>query len=398
MNRHAIVIGAGLAGAAACERLCARGWKVTLVERHMQAATEASGNLAGIYMPLLSRDDNIGSQLSRAAFMFALVYWTKLGGIGAAIEGAACGVLQLARSPAHANVQRVIAREQRFAPNFAEWFDGAAAEARFGTPAPNGGWWFAQGGWAHPASVCSAMLAACGESLTRHFGMGDVTLWREADGQWSVLADDGSAIATAPTVILANGTGAVKLAQASSLPLAPIRGQVTHLAQGSVPALPFVLCGEAYLTPAHRGIHCAGATYDASIDMALSAASHDENLARIRTLLGDSQAGLNAPLDGRVGLRCVATDRLPLVGALPDPHVTGRIERMRDITRQPGLHALLGYASRGLTWAPLCAELLAAQLDGEAPPLDAALVTALDPARFLLRERRKAGPAAKGGP
>ncbi|WP_170933046.1 FAD-dependent oxidoreductase, partial [Janthinobacterium sp. GW456W] len=33
-ERRAIVIGAGVAGAAACERLAARGWKVTLVERH----------------------------------------------------------------------------------------------------------------------------------------------------------------------------------------------------------------------------------------------------------------------------------------------------------------------------------------------------------------------------
>ena len=42
-ERRAIVIGAGVAGAAACERLAARGWKVTLVERHAQPASEASG-------------------------------------------------------------------------------------------------------------------------------------------------------------------------------------------------------------------------------------------------------------------------------------------------------------------------------------------------------------------
>ncbi len=394
-SRNAIVLGAGLAGGAACERLCARGWQVTLVERHQHAATEASGNLAGIYMPLLSKDDNPGTRLSRAAFLFALDYWEKLGGIGAAIEGAGCGVLQLARGAEHAAVQRAIAGQGQFPPDFAEWLEAPAASAMLGSSAPDGAWLFRKGGWAHPASVCAAMLAACGDKLTRRFGVGDVTLRREDDGQWTAMAADGTAVASAPHLILANGTGAVKLAQAATLPLTPVRGQVTHLAEGIVRALPFVLCGEAYLTPAAHGIHCAGASYDASPDPELSAVSQDENLTRIRALLGDAQAGMGAPLRGRVGQRCVAPDRLPLVGALPDPAQLGRIERLRDIDRHAGLHALLGYASRGLTWAPLCAELLAARLDGEPLPIEAALAAALDPARFLLRERRRRG--AGGG-
>jgi hypothetical protein len=61
---------------------------------------EASGNLAGIFMPLLSKDDNIPTRLTRAAYLYALRYWETLGGIGRAIEGAACGVLQLARDAA----------------------------------------------------------------------------------------------------------------------------------------------------------------------------------------------------------------------------------------------------------------------------------------------------------
>jgi tRNA 5-methylaminomethyl-2-thiouridine biosynthesis bifunctional protein len=46
-----------------------------------------------------------------------------------------------------------------------------------------------------------------------------------------------------------------------------------------------------------------------------------------------------------------------------------------------------------LIWAPLAAELLAAGLEGEPLPLEAGLVDALDPARFVLRARRAArGP------
>jgi tRNA 5-methylaminomethyl-2-thiouridine biosynthesis bifunctional protein len=64
---------------------------------------------------------------------------------------------------------------------------------------------------------------------------------------------------------------------------------------------------------------------------------------------------------------------------------------LRDVPRWPGLYGLLGYASHGMTWAPLAAELLAAQLDGEPLPVEASLATALDPARFLLKELRRSG-------
>ena len=388
-ERRAIVVGAGLAGSAACERLCARGWEVTLVERHAQPAMEASGNLAGIFMPLLSRDDNIPTRLTRAAFLFALDYWEKLGGVGRAIEGDACGVMQLARDAQHAEVQRAIAHERPYPAEFAQWLESHEATAMLGGPAPDGAWLFPRGGWARPASVCTAMLAACGDKLTAIYGAGSVGIDRH-DSQWRVLGENGGAIAQAPVLVLANGTGATIMREAATLPLASVRGQVSHLGEGTLPALPLVLCREAYLTPASNGLHSAGATYDlGDTDPHVRQSSHDENLAKVRSLLADDHAALEAPLRGRTGFRCVAPDRLPLVGALADATPTGRAERLRDLPRHPGLYGLLGYASRGLIWAPLCAELLAAQLEGEPVPLERPLAEALDPARFMLGRARK---------
>jgi tRNA 5-methylaminomethyl-2-thiouridine biosynthesis bifunctional protein len=393
-ERRAIVLGAGIAGAAACERLCARGWQVTLVERHAQPAMEASGNRAGIFMPLLSRDDNIPTRLTRAAYLFALRHWTKLGGIGGAIEGQACGVLQLARDAEHAAVQRAIALDAAYPPDFAEWLEQPQAEALLGLPAPDGGWLFRQGGWARPGSVIEALLAACGRRVEQRFGVGSVAIER-VDGQWEVKDTKGELIAHAPKLILANGAGAARIPQAARLPLSALRGQVSHVPAAMLPALPVVLCREAYLTPASDGVCSAGATYDLDPDPALSPASHQENLERLRGLLSDPHAAEDAPLQGRVGFRCVAPDRLPLVGRLPDFDAAGSTERLRDVPRHPDLYALLGYASRGLIWAGLGAELLAAQIEGEPLPLETALVDALDPARFVLRARRNPrGPQA----
>ncbi|KFI06346.1 FAD-dependent 5-carboxymethylaminomethyl-2-thiouridine(34) oxidoreductase MnmC [Massilia sp. BSC265] len=386
-QKRVLVIGAGLAGSAACASLCARGWQVTLVERHPAPSMEASGNLAGIFMPLLSRDDNIPTRLTRAAYLYALRAWRQLGGIGNAIEGQACGVLQLARDAGHAEVSRAIARAAHYPPDFARWLERAEAEALLGLPVPDGGWLFPQGGWARPGSVCEAMLQSCGNRLERRFGAGTIALEHDGD-EWLARAEDGRVVAQAPTVVLANGAGARSLAQSRELPLAALRGQVSHLASGSLPALPLVLCREAYLTPAAGGITCAGATYDLDADPQLRLSSHEENIERLRGLVSDPAAAEGAPLAGRVGFRCVAPDRLPLVGRLPDFAAAGSTERLRDVPRHPGLHALLGYASRGLIWAPLGAELLAAQLEGEPLPLETNLVDALDPARFVLRARR----------
>jgi len=388
IDRRAIVIGAGVAGSAACERLAARGWQVTLVERHAQPASEASGNLAGIFMPLLSSDDNIPTRLVRAAYLYALRYWSGLGGVGSAFDGARCGVLHLARDSAHAQVQRRIAASGDYPPDFARWLEADEATAMLGASAPDGAWWFAQGGWARPSSACAAMLAACGARLTRRFSSSALTLSR-VDGQWQAIDADGVLIAAAPTVILAAGATAVRFAQAASLPLYAVRGQVTHLDPGSLPTHPFVVCRESYMTPPHEGVVCVGATYDAQDDDAsLRPSSQQDNIEKTAAILGVPP--FDAPLAGRTGFRCMAPDRMPLVGALPDPGVPRRCEQLRDVPRWPGLFGLLGYASRGLIWAPLAAELLACQLEGQPPPLESQLVAAVDPGRFVLKERRRA--------
>lgn len=390
-KRHAIVLGAGLAGAAICERLVRRGWRVTLLERHPEAAQEASGNLAGIVMPLLSKDDNPGSRLSRAAYLFAVHRWSRLA--NNTCDGEACGVLQLARDADHAALQEQIARRWNYPLGFAEWLTAEDAGAMLGAVTPAGGWLFRQGGWAHPAGVCRALLDACGERLDRRFGLAVSGLRREGD-DWQLLDDKGDLLAQAPTVIVANGQGATRFAQLADLPLLAVRGQVTHVAAGAECGPPLVVCREGYLTPPSHGIRCAGATYDRDDDPQLRCDSQADNLQRVQAMLpGTWRNTESLPLAGRVGFRCVAPDRLPLVGALPHAAAALQerppVERLRDVPRWPGLYGLLGYASRGLTWAPLAAELLAAQLDGEPLPLESDLVAALDPARFLLKALRQ---------
>ncbi|WP_211463827.1 FAD-dependent 5-carboxymethylaminomethyl-2-thiouridine(34) oxidoreductase MnmC [Collimonas silvisoli] len=388
-DRRAIVIGAGLAGSAACQRLVQRGWSVDLIESHTTPAQQASGNTAGIFMPLLSRDDNPGSRLSRSAYLFALQVWRQLGGIGNTFDGAACGVLQIARDAEHAGGQQQLADYWRYPADYAQWLDQAAASRLAGSPVSGGGWYFPAAGWVRPGSLCQTMLESCGDRLQIHFGQRAAILEREQDS-WAVHDQHGAKIASAPVLILANACDALHFPQAADLPLSAIRGQITYLDAKQVPAITPVLCGEAYLTPAYEGICSVGASYDEDEQATLRQDSQDANLARLANILPGWRAG-QLPLAGRVGFRCVASDRLPLIGALPDKNGTCAVReaKLKDLPRFAGLYSLLGYASRGLIWAPLAAELLASQLNGEPLPIEADLAAALDPARFLLKQRRR---------
>jgi tRNA 5-methylaminomethyl-2-thiouridine biosynthesis bifunctional protein len=386
--RRAIVIGAGIAGSAACERLAARGWQITLIERHSAPAREASGNLAGIAMPLLSKDDNRTSRLTRAAYLFTLNLWRHLGGIGAAFSGEACGVLQLASDADDALAQGTIATLRRYPAGYAQWLDAQAAAPLLAGERSDGGWLFPDGGWVHPASLCEAMLAACKGQVETRFAHSAAGLERSGD-QWLVRDVNGAVIAQAPVVILSNGTGATAFPQTNGLPLSAIRGQVTHLPAAALPTLSVVVCGEGYLTRPSHGVSCIGASYDFDGDPALRQDSHDGNLARLARILPKAAEGVSdAAVAGRVGFRCVTPDRLPMVGALPDGAATIRGSRLRDVPRLPELYGLLGYGSRGLIWAPFAAELLAASLEGEPLPVEHELAVALDPARFALKSWR----------
>jgi tRNA 5-methylaminomethyl-2-thiouridine biosynthesis bifunctional protein len=381
--RHALVIGAGMAGCAAAERLSARGWRIDLIDACDGPAQRASGNHGGLFMPALARDESPLARLSRAAYLYALNHWQQLGGVGLerteqdGVAGELCGVLQLGRDAKQARSFEQAAAEWNYPQPYARWLSQDQSAALLGMPVPTGGYLFERAGWLNPPSLCRRLLALARVQapLQEHFGRTVSTLTRNAQG-WQALDAGGGVIATAPVVIIAAGAQARALPQSAGLPLQAVRGQVSHLAADDFPVLPVAMCGDGYLTRAYQGQLCIGASYDRDPDPAMWPASHAENLQRLQNMLPQISTHYDlpptdAPASGRVGFRCIAPDRLPLAGPLP----TGD-------AADTGLYSLLGYASRGLIWAPLMAELLAAMLEREPLPLPRELVAAVDPGRF----------------
>jgi tRNA 5-methylaminomethyl-2-thiouridine biosynthesis bifunctional protein len=165
LQRTAAVVGAGLAGAAVCERLCARGWDVTLYERHAAPAQEASGNHAGTFHPIITPDDSVFARLTRAGFLHAVTNWKRLEGV----RWDRCGVLQLARDEREDASQRKALAALGLPPAYAQYATREEASDHAGVPLAAGGIWFPGGGWIQPRSLVEAQLAACGDRLSRKY-------------------------------------------------------------------------------------------------------------------------------------------------------------------------------------------------------------------------------------
>ncbi len=388
-ERRAIVIGAGLAGAAVVERLAARGWAIQLIERHAGPAAEASGMPAGSFHPQVSRDDSILSRLTRAGFLYAVDRWRALEAAGHRLDWQCCGVLQVAKDTRDEARMAATVRALGFPAGYVDFLPRGTASAHAGVEVNTGGWWFAESGWMRPAELIAAQLAAARGAVAVRMSTTAHALARDGD-IWRVLAPDGAVIASAPVVVLANSHDAARLVPLGA-PLKRVRGQLTLLPAGSLPHLRVVLAGLGHLVPAGNGAAVAGATYDfEDADTAPSEEGNAGNLARLERLLPGSAAHLDpARLTGAVGFRCVAPDRLPLIGALPNIQATR--PDSRAFPRMHGLYGALGYASRGLTWAMLGGELVASAVAGEPLPIEGDLADAVDPARFALRRARRGG-------
>jgi len=343
VQRHAVVVGAGLAGAAVCERLCARGWEVELYERHAAPAQEASGNHAGTFHPLATPDDSVMARLTRAGFLFSQGYWPSL----EKLRWDRCGVLQLARTAKEeSSQQRAVAG---WPLEYAQYVTRDEAAAHAGVPLPAGGLWFPQGGWIQPQGLVQAQLAACGSLLKKKFG-------REIER-----------LPAAPVVILANSGEAPKLHAVPHLRLRRVRGQLSHVPAERIDAPHVVVLRGGMVLPPVEGLCVVGASYDLDDeDPSPRADSHAGNLERMAQVL--SQKIANIPLEGRVAWRSVTPDRLPVAGKIAD-----------------GIYGAFAYGSRGLLWAALAAELIASELEGDPLPLEGSLVEALQPARFARR-------------
>lgn len=392
--RHAMVIGGGLAGCATAASLAARGWQVSLLERHGALAQEASGNPQGVLYLKLSAHGTALSQLILSGFGHTR---RLLEHLHRGVDWDGCGVLQLAFNAKEAERQAQLA--EAFAPGLLHLLEREPARLQAGIALEHGGLFYPEGGWVHPPALCEWQATHPRITVLQHH---EALELQRVDGQWQAHGRDGLLV-SASVVVLAGAAEVKRFPFSADLPLKRIRGQITKLAQtAQSQALATVVCAEGYVAPARLGEHTLGASFDfKSDDLTPTAAEHAGNLDMLREISADLAQRLGADhmapeqLEGRAAFRCTSPDYLPIVGPLAERGAFDEAyAALRKDARQApdvacpwldGLYVNSGHGSRGLITAPLCAELLAAWLENEPLPLPRSVAEACHPLRFAVR-------------
>ncbi|WP_027016320.1 FAD-dependent 5-carboxymethylaminomethyl-2-thiouridine(34) oxidoreductase MnmC [Comamonas composti] len=393
-----MVLGAGIAGAAAAASLARRGWQVSVLDAAPRPAAGASALPAGLFCPHVSPDDSLLSRLSRDGARATLQQLQTLSRQGLLEEGldwAHSGVLEHGVEEAPR-----LPRAWQQSPDLAEagsfWSRSPSAEqlAAARLPAQSPACWHVQAGWLRPARLVQALLRQPGIQWQANARVArlvppDITA-PENPACWQALDERGSTLATAELVVIALGPESAPLLARSlgipgrpfsAWPLQPLRGQVSwhaHDPQSLAAMPPFPVNGHGNLVPVFPTQHASqawvmGSTFERDLtELPPSpedqAAAHATNGGKLQRLLPCAHAALSGfftapPRPTWAAVRVAAPDRLPMVGPVA--------------STAPGLWALTALGSRGLTLSLLCAELLAARLHHEPLPLDARLASAL---------------------
>ena len=279
--REALIIGAGLAGAACAHALRAHGVACTVLDAHNGPAQEASGNPAGLFHGTLNPDDGLHARFNRAAALATAALLERL-----SIPGLQRGLLRLEIERDLPRMQAQIAR-LGLPADYVQALSGPEVARRSGLPLQQPAWFYPAGGALPPQELVRALLA----DAPLRTNSPVARLARNEEGQWQAFDAQGQLLAQAPALVLAGGHACLPLLQdlAPGLPLTRQRGQLSHLHHAApLPLMPVAGAGYA-LADGQGGIFCGATSRDEDSDPLLRQTDQDQNLAQWAALAGLAQ-------------------------------------------------------------------------------------------------------------
>ena len=406
------VVGSGLAAATACLALVKRGICTTLYFDGDTLASGASGNPQGGFYPQLHSEASIASRIQAHSFLYArqaydhTIEHAKACGL-ADVAHDFCGVIQLSFNDKVAERQNKLAAADVWPEALIKPVNSKEVSDIANLALPYSGLYIGLGGWLSPPQLVTAMIEEALQSGKLTLKPNHTYVSHEAvettkqrvQIRFNLDSAENEEVITADHLILTLGAGAVNASDFDSLSLRPVRGQVEAIpTQMPIEQLNTVLCHKGYMTPVFEGRHALGSTYvknDLSTDVRgdeteMNLATHEQALANtdiVQALQHDGKA--------RAATRLGSPDHQPVVGALHNFDSLKELYTMlgvgKPLTSAPVLPSsvvstLTCLGSRGLTTAPLMAEVLVSSLCMEPLPLSNDLLNAVNTSRFMTRE------------
>lgn len=406
------VVGSGLAAATACLALVKRGICTTLYFDGDTLASGASGNPQGGFYPQLHSEASIASRIQAHSFLYArqaydhTIEHAKACGL-ADVTHDFCGVIQLSFNDKVADRQNKLAAADVWPDALIKPVDSKEVSDIANLALPYSGLYIGLGGWISPPQLVTTMIEEALQSgklelKPNHTYVSHETVETTKQRvriRFNLGSAESEEVITADHLILALGAGAVNASDFDSLSLRPVRGQVEAIpTQMPIEQLNTVLCHKGYMTPALDGRHALGSTYVKN-DLSTEVRSDETetNLATHVQALANTSIVQALQHDGkaRAATRLGSPDHQPVVGALHDfDSLKGDYAMLgvgKPLNASPVLpnsvvSTLTCLGSRGLTTAPLMAEVLVSSLCKEPLPLSNDLLNAVNTSRFMTRE------------
>ena len=362
-NRVAI-LGAGIAGASAAHALAQLGADPVIFDPEDGPASGGSGNPMGLVMPRLDAGDTAQARLLVDAYLAARHMYAGRPGV------TETNVRQVPKDDAEtARFEKLLADPPLPLEDLEALSGGGVLHKRALI--------------VEPAKLIPSLL----EGVEQHYGAAP-----EVD--LAARTVNGAAF---DAIILANG-----MAVGGMLPwlgLEARMGQV-DFTEGPADVPPFAMASGTYAL-ALGPKRLWGATFDKVAPDTLpftSDAAREENLKGVETLspywIRDTA---NADIVSRASLRATTSDRLPLIGAVPDHDAfletfAGMRKGRPADADAPLLERVFissGFGARGFTWGPWAGSVLAARLCGAPAPASRSALEAIAPTRLLLRALKR---------
>ncbi len=398
-QKHAIVIGAGLAGGCTAWSLARRGWQVEVIDQHPYAAQAGSGNHQGALYAKLPAKPISSSQLHLQGFLHSLNFLKN--NVPADNIWDLCGMLQLATTEKEVQRQNALIREKHYPASLIRAVDPAEASDIAGQTTPHPGLYIPDAGWVSPVRLCNYLLQH--PNIQCRFNTRIERISRK-DDIWHLYDSNNTSIAQSAIVVVAGASESKRFEQLSHLPVKPIRGQVSlKPLTPEAPVLNTVICGEGYISPPLDNQWCFGASFDVKTPSdEIRDTEHQSNLKKLQDVLPeltDHFATHTNSINGRVSHRCASADYLPIIGAAPDIDAfVCDFDRLRKDSKwrfdcqakyHSGLYVNLAHGSKGLITAPLGGEILADILNMTPIGLEKNLINVMNPGRFIIKNLKK---------
>jgi len=427
-NDTVCVTGNGLAGAIMALKLVQQGVYVDLVWSGNAPADAASGALVGGFYPQLNAQNNYASRLQLSSFLYAKNFYNELHQISP-FNHQWCGALQLGFNKNTQERLSKLSKDAIWPSEIAHSVSPETASNIANIAIPYASLYMPLAGWISPVSLVNACIQAAMQTgklrlrpNTSLVSFDDTAQTNQHDASQHNTSTQTSAalqvrlehqgketIESFSALVIATGSGSQSLLS-PLVPLRVTRGQIELIeSSGTLANLQTLICHKGYLTPALKGFHALGSSYvknDKQCDVRQEETEQNFDMhtksMHAATWLGEfEQYKAQANNYSRAAIRCSSPDHLPVVGTVPSEAQLLELASLYKAlpahhykvpSVRKNVYVLTGLGSRGLTTAPLMAELLVSEMLNRPLPLPLDLLNALMPNRFIVRSliRRQA--------